>query len=187
MESDLYETLVRNKIHSSAFIDPSVIIGTGNIICEGVIIRSGVQIGDNNYIGPYCIIGDFAEKNAYFHIQGKVLIGSNNRFTKQVTVDAGTEGPTIVKNNCILLKNAHVGHDAYIHDDVTLSCNAMIGGFTEVKRGCNIGLGAAIHQRLTIPENVMVGMNAAVTKKTVLQPNRKYAGVPARDIGSNER
>lgn len=187
MEIDLYETSVRNKIHPSAFVDPSVIIGTGNTICEGVIIRAGVQIGDGNYIGPYCIIGDFPEKAGYFETPGKVLIGSNNRFTKQCTIDSGTEGPTIVKNNCILLKSAHVGHDAYLHDNVTLSCNAMVGGFTEVKQGCNIGLGAAIHQRLVVPENCMIGMNSTVTKKSVLQAGRKYAGSPCRDIGSNER
>lgn len=187
MENDLYEVTVRNKIDPSAFVDPTVIIGTGNVICEGVIIRAGVQIGDNNYIGPYSIIGDFPEKTGYFETPGKVLIGSNNRMTKQVTVDAGTEGPTIIKNNCILLKSAHVGHDAYLHNNVTLSCNAMVGGFTEVGDGCNIGLGAAIHQRLIIPGGVMIGMNSTVTKKSVLQPGRKYAGSPCRDIGSNER
>lgn len=178
---------MENEIDGNSFVHHNVIIGTGNIICEGVIIRDGVQIGDNNYFGPYCIIGDFAEKHGYFDKLGKVLIGSNNRFTKQVTVDSSTEEVTIIKDNCIFLKNAHVGHDAYIHGDVILSCNSVVGGHTIVNKNCNLGLGAVIHQRLTIPENVMIGMNSTITKKTALQPGRKYAGSPARDIGSNER
>ena len=48
-------------------------------------------------------------------------------------------------------------------------------------------MGAAIHQKSNIPEGVMIGMNAVVTKKSVLFSNLKYAGVPVRYIGSNER
>lgn len=184
---EIYEETQRNKIHPSAFVDPTVIMGEGNVICEGVIIRAGVQLGDYNFIGPYCIIGDFPEKVGYFTIPGKVIIGSGNRLTKQVTIDAGTTDVTIIKNNCILLKNSHCGHDSYLHDNVTLSCNVCVGGFTQVGQGVNMGLGSVAHQRLVIPGNVMIGMNAVITKKTVLQPGRMYAGVPARDIGENKK
>jgi UDP-N-acetylglucosamine acyltransferase len=186
---DIYESK-ENFISPHAFVDPNAIIGTGNFIGVGVIIRAGVQIGDNNFIGPYSIIGEAAEKVGYFEwnrLPGKVLIGSNNIITKQVTIDAGTDDVTIIKSNCILLKNSHLGHDAYLEDGVTLSCNAVIGGFTKVGKGTNFGIGAVAHQRLTIPESCMIGMNTTITKKTVLQPFRKYAGIPARDIGENKR
>jgi UDP-N-acetylglucosamine acyltransferase len=176
-----------NDVHPSAIIEAGAILGTGNTIKEGVIIRAGVQIGDNNHVGPYCIIGDNAEKVGFFNKPGLVIIGSGNRFTKQITIDAGTERPTIIKNNTILLKNAHVGHDAVIKDGVTLSCNVCIGGFTEVGDRTNFGLGAVAHQRLVIPSDIMVGMNTTITKKTHLEPNRKYVGSPARDMGENKK
>ncbi len=159
-----------NEISGYSFVHHNVVLGKGNTICEGVIIREGVQIGDNNYFGPHCIIGDYPEKHGYFDKFGKVVIGSNNRFTK---------------HNCIFLKSAHVGHDAYIHNDVILSCNSVVGGHTIVNEKCNLGLGAVIHQRLTIPEGCMIGMNSTITKTTVLTPWRKLAGSPARDIGKN--
>ena len=183
---EIYES-VKNQTHSSAFVHHNVIMGEGNIICEGVIIREGVQLGDGNYIGPYCIIGDYPEKQGYFDKAGKVLIGNNNRFTKQCTVDASTDGLTIIKNNVIMLKGSHLGHDARLNDRVVLSCNVLIGGHTEVGEGCNFGLGSVAHQRLKIPEYTMVGMNSTITKKTVMQPGRKLVGSPARDIGSNIR
>jgi len=31
----------------------------------------------------------------------------------------------------------------------------------------------------------MIGASAFIGKKTILQPYRKYAGVPAKDIGEN--
>jgi UDP-N-acetylglucosamine acyltransferase len=157
----------------------------GNTIHPTAIIAYGVEMGEGNYIGPYCIIGESAEKVGHFNKRGRVIIGDNNTFTKQVTIDSGGESYTIIGSGCILLKNAHVGHDCVIYHNVVLSCNAMIGGHSTINERCNIGLGAAIHQRTELPEGCMVGMNSTITKKTPLQPFRKYAGTPARDIGPN--
>lgn len=177
----------RNYISPFAFVHPSVIMGKGNYISEGVIIREGVTMGDNNYFGPYAVIGEVPEKKGYFNKFGRVIIGNNNRFEKFVTVDSGTEGTTIVENNVIMLRGSHIGHDVCLHNGVILSCNVLIGGHTIVARNTNFGLGAVAHQRLVIPEGCMIGMNSTITKKTVFTPFRKYAGSPAKDIGSNVR
>lgn len=176
-----------NEISAHAFVHPNAVLGKRNIIMEGAIIREGVVIGDDNYFGPYCVIGEVPEKRGYFDKYGSVVIGNGNRFEKQVTVDSGSELMTIIHNNVIMLKNAHVGHDCQIHDNVGISCNAAVGGFTIVHKNTNIGLNATIHQRLEIPEGVMIGMNSTVTKKSILQPGRKYAGSPVKDIGPNVR
>lgn len=176
-----------NEISAFAFVHPNAVLGKGNVVMEGAIIREGCVIGDNNYFGPYCIIGEVPEKRGYFSKYGKVLIGDNNRFEKQVTVDSGSEKDTIVGDNVIMLKNSHLGHDCEISDGVSISCNAAIGGFTRIGKGAVIGLNATVHQRLQVPEGCMIGMNSTITKKTVMQPFRKYAGSPARDIGSNVR
>ena len=116
-----------------------------------------------------------------------MVIGNNNRFTKQVTIDAGTDKVTEIGNHVIMLKNSHVGHDARVHDHVIISVNAVICGHTEVFEKTNFGVGSVAHQRTVIPENCMIGMNAVVTKKSVLQAGKKYAGVPVRCIGDNVR
>ena len=85
------------------------------------------------------------------------------------------------------MKHSHVGHDAIIGENVTISCGAKIGGHSVIGKHCNIGLGAVIHQKVTIPEGCMIGANAFIGKKTELNPHRKYAGVPAKDIGENIR
>ena len=177
----------RNKISAFAFVSPNAILGTGNVIMEGVIIRDNVVIGDNNYFGPYCIIGEVPEKRGYFTIYGKVRIGSNNRFEKQVTVDSGSENITKIGDGVLMLKSSHIGHDCEISDNVSISCNAAIGGFTKIGKGTVIGLNATVHQRLDVPEGCMLGMSSTITKKTVLAPFRKYVGTPARDIGENIR
>jgi UDP-N-acetylglucosamine acyltransferase len=174
-----------NDISDFAFVGPCVIMGDNNVVMEGAIIRDGVIMGDNNYVGPYCIIGDLPEKRGWFDKGKGVDIGDDNRFTKQVTIDAGTVNKTKIHNRVLMLKNAHVGHDAQISDNVVLSCNSAIGGWTDVGADCNFGLGAVAHQRLVIPENCMIGMNSTITKKSFLNAHHKYAGSPVREIGLN--
>lgn len=159
----------------------------GNFIHPTAIIGD-VKMGKGNYIGPFCIIGFPAEHKAYWGKEQKgVEIGNNNVFTGHVTIDSGTENVTAIGNGCWFLKHSHAGHDAVIGDNVTISCGAKIGGHTIIGSYSNIGLNACIHQWVDVPEGCMIGMNAAVTKKLEMQAYRKYAGVPAKDIGSNLR
>lgn len=176
---------IGNKIHPSAHIHPDAKLGDGNTIMEGAIIREGVTMGDGNYVGPYCILGDVPEKVGWFDKPAGVEIGNNNRFTKQVTIDSGTTTKTIIGNNNIYLKNSHQGHDATVMDNNVFSCNSMIGGWCEISNHVNLGLGAAIHQRKSIPQGVIIGMNSTVVKDSKLDAWRKYAGSPVKDVGSN--
>lgn len=156
-----------NKIHPTAVIGPNV------------------ELGDNVYIGPYCIIGFPAEHKGCWPNPGKVIIGDDCILTGLVTVDAGTESPTIIKSGVWMMKHSHVGHDAVIESGVTLSCGVKVGGHCWVQDGTNIGLNACIHQRVVIPKNCMIGMGAIITKKTVMEEGMKYAGNPAKQIGVN--
>lgn len=150
------------------------------------IIYPGVVIGKNVYIGEYCIIGSPPEWKGHEDKSKGVIIGDNVRITGLVTIDAGAGKPTEIQDGCYIMKHAHVGHDAVIGKEVTISCGAKIGGHTVVGDYCNIGLNAVLHQKVFIPMGCMIGACAFIGKKTELNPFRKYAGVPAKDIGSNE-
>ncbi len=167
-----------------------------NYIHPTAVIGDNVILGDNNYIGAYCIIGHPAEHKKYWKkkkIQGveineiecgQVIIGSGHMITGLVTIDAGTQDPTIIGNNCFIMKHSHIGHDCNIQDDVTISCGAKIGGHSIVKQYSNIGLNAVLHQFTTIERGCMIGASAFI--KGITEEFTKYAGVPARKIGSNE-
>lgn len=170
-----------------------------NFIHPTAIIGPNVTLGDGNYIGPYCIIGLPAEHKKFWpglernnwgletHKIGKVIIGNNNIFTGHVTIDAGTEQPTIVQDKCFLMKGVHLGHDVFLGDEVTISCGAKIGGHTVIGSYSNLGLNCVIHQKQIIKEGVMIGMGAVVTRKLDTEPYKTYAGNPAKMIGENHR
>lgn len=156
----------------------------GNNIHDTAIIYEGCIIGTGNVIGPYCIIGAPAEWHGH-EDSGNVIIGNNNKITGLVTIDSGGSGKTLISNDCWLLKHCHIGHNAVIHDNVTISCGAKIGGHSVLKESVNAGLNCAVHQNITIAEGCMIGMGAVVTKKLITEPYKIYAGNPAKLIGEN--
>lgn len=161
-----------------------------NFIHPTAIIGDNVILGDNNYIGPYCIIGDPAEHKKYWgkkdgwdEDKAKVIIGDNNIITGLVTIDAGTENDTIIESNCFIMKHAHIGHDCHVLNNVTISCGAKIGGHSIIGEGSNIGLNAVLHQFSIIKKGCMIGASAFFKGESEVET--KYAGVPARKLGLN--
>lgn len=157
------------------------------LIHPTAIIYDNVTIEDGVYIGPYCIIGGPPEWKGKEKESKGVYIMSGTIITGLVTIDSGAEGLTIIAKDCYLMKHSHVGHDAILKNGVTLSCGAKVGGHSEIGEYTNIGLNAIIHQKLKIPSGCMIGMGAVITKRTELKENCKYAGVPAKFIGYNDR
>ena len=155
------------------------------MIHHTAIIGENVIIEDNVFIGAYCIIGHPAEWKGKEDNNAGVIIKSGTRITGMVTIDAGAEIPTLIEENCYLMKHSHVGHDARLSKGVTLSCGAKIGGHSIIGENTTIGLNAVIHQKVTIPEGCMIGASSFVGKKSLLKPNHKYAGVPVRELGEN--
>jgi len=170
-----------------------------NYIHPTAIIGDNVTLGDNNYIGAYSIIGDPAEHKKFWTyirnpfnidngmrevVKGKVIIGNNNIITGLVTIDAGTEQVTYIGDNCFIMKHAHIGHDCTINNNVTISCGAKIGGHSTIGEHSNIGLNAVLHQFSKIHVGCMIGASAFFKGES--EPFTKYAGVPARKLGSNE-
>jgi len=149
-------------------------------------IADNVIIEDDVYIGPFCVIGFPAEWRGREHESKGVIIKKGTRITGLVTIDGGVEKPTIIGEKCYLMKHSHVGHDAQIGDNVTISCGAKVGGHTEVGDKCNLGLNSVLHQKIIVPPGCMIGASAFVGKKSVLKPYHKYVGVPVKEIGENK-
>ena len=158
-----------------------------NEIHPTAIIYEDVELGDNNYIGAYCIIGAPPEHKKHWdnpNPWSKVIIGNNNVITGLVTIDGCTDGQgTIIKDNCFIMKHAHIGHDCTINNNVTISCGAKIGGHSVIGEKSNIGLNAVLHQFSNIKVGCMIGASAFFKGES--EPYTKYAGVPAKSLGQN--
>lgn len=154
------------------------------------VIYDNVDIGENVYIGPFCVIGAPPEHSTEDVGPGKgVSIGDNVRLEKAVVVDSGIERKTVIDTGCRAMSGAHVGHDAYIASYVVLSPKCCVGGFTYIGSQTNVGMGAVIHQKITIHPRCMIGMGAVITKAVAdrMAHTQTWAGNPARLLGPNKK
>jgi UDP-N-acetylglucosamine acyltransferase len=148
------------------------------------IIHENVELGEGCVVEAYVVLGSEAEHKAYFGKPKKrVVIGKNCVIREYVTVNSGTERDTVIGDNCTLLRGSHVAHDCIVGNDVTLSCNSILGGHSEVMDHANLGLGSVVRQRLVVGTGVMLGMNAVATRN--LKPWCVYMGVPAKLFKQN--
>lgn len=176
-----------------------------NIIHHTAIIDNGVQLGENNYIGPYCyitgytIIGNNNRFEAYCSIGTPpehrdhfdnspfpVIIGDGNTIREFVTINTGTVRNTVLGNNIVMLRNSHIGHDSIIEDKANLSCNVLIGGHSHIMEGANFGLGSMCHQFLVIGAYSMIGMGGIVVKSSIIQPGEIHIGNPVKFLKENK-
>jgi UDP-N-acetylglucosamine acyltransferase len=152
------------------------------------VIYQGVEVGENVYIGAFCVIGAPPEHDAFpMHIGGMVIICEGAHIDGASTIDSGTESYTVIGANTRIMKQCHVGHDATIGQHVHLAPGAKIGGHAEIGDYANIGLNATVHQNVTVPPGCMIGQSCAVVKSTQMQPFQVYAGVPAHHIRENTK
>ena len=104
-----------------------------NFIHPTAIIGDNVILGDNNYIGAFCIIGDPAEHKKYWgQEKGKVIIGNNNIVTGLVTIDAGTEVPTIIEDNCFIGARSEVVEGVVVERNSVLSMGVFLSASTRI-------------------------------------------------------
>jgi UDP-N-acetylglucosamine acyltransferase len=161
-------------------------IGKGNTIHPTAIIYDNVEIGNNNYIGAFCVIGSPAEYKGMLDMNEGVVIGNGNRITEFAVINSGTLNPTTIGNDNFIMRNVHIAHDVIIGNENTTSANTTLGGTVTVGDNCNLGMSCVVHQAQTIPDGVMVGMGAVITKGIQLKPWHIYAGVPAKEIKFNQ-
>lgn len=177
--------LMSSYIHPTAVIGENVVLGENNYIGPYCYITGDTIIGNNNRFEAYCSIGTPAEHRDYFFKEGKTIIGDNNIFREFITINAGSKNITELKNNIIMLRNSHVGHDCFLEDKINLSCNVLIGGHSYLMEGSNFGLGAICHQYSVIGSYSMIGMGTVITKKSTIEPGKIYTGSPAKFLKNN--
>tara|TARA_R110000868_G_scaffold14426_4_gene67245 strand:+ start:41899 stop:42396 length:498 start_codon:yes stop_codon:yes gene_type:complete len=158
-----------------------------HLIHSTALIGNNVIIEDDVYIGPYCIIGCPPEWKGKENQNKGVLIKKGTTLTGMVSIDGGAERTTVIGENCYIMKHAYIAHDCIVGNNVTMSAGSKLAGFCTVGFNVNLGMGVAVHQKSILPEGIMIGMNGVVTKKSKLEPYQKYAGVPVKHIGSNDR
>lgn len=156
-----------------------LIVGEHCVLCPGVVLYSGCEIGNRNLLGDFCSIREESKT------------GDNCIISRNVSVNYNTiiGSDTKIMDNSHITGNMKIGNHVFISVLVSTTNDNSMGRREyneEYIQGAHIGdyttIGAAanILPGVTIGNNVVVGASALVTKD--IPDNKLVMGVPAKVI-----
>lgn len=154
------------KIGAYSVVGPNVKIGDGSVIAPHVFIDGHTTIGENNKIYSYTAIGGEPQSVAYKDEPTLTVIGDNNVFRENITVNRGTsidDGITSIGDNNLFMAYVHIAHDCRLGSNLLFSNNASLAG--HVRCGDHVVLAGytLIHQFVRIGEYSFCGVNTYCT------------------------
>jgi sugar O-acyltransferase (sialic acid O-acetyltransferase NeuD family) len=155
------------RISEFNHLTQSALIAVGNPADKKALLSKlpeGTQFW--NYVSPRAYVIDGLKMGMGNFICAGVIVTTN------VTIG----------NHVHLNLHTTVGHDAIIGDFVTTAPSVNISGNVNIGNGVYLGTNACIREKLSICENVVLGMNAGVVSNIV--ESGIYVGTPATKIKS---
>lgn len=173
------------KIHKSAIVHPSAVlgkeveigpfsiigedvtIGDGTIIKNHVTIIGTTTIGRNNVVYPNAVLGAEPQDLKYRGERTYLVLGDNNVVREGVTINVGTAGggeKTVIGDNNFFMAYAHIAHDCIIEDSVLLANGVLLGGHVVVERGAKLMGLVGIQPFVTIGRYAYVGGHTRIVQ-----------------------
>lgn len=141
-------------------IGPDAELGDDCELVSHVVVAGRTRIGPRTRIFPFASVGHAPQDLKYRGESSSLEIGADCQIREGVTINPGTRSGgmvTRIGDRCVLLANAHVGHDSTLGDDVILSNNVMIAGHVRIGECANLSGGVAVHQFSRIGAHAFVG------------------------------
>jgi UDP-N-acetylglucosamine acyltransferase len=165
------------RIHPTAVIDPSAVIGAGCEIGPYCVIGAGVRLGEGcwlqhhvslhgsaeigrgNKFFPFACLGQQTQDLKYVGEPTHLVVGDGNTFREFVTVHRGTApgSATRIGSGGNFLAYTHIAHDCTVGDHVIFSNNGTVAGHVEVGDHAIIGGLTAVHQFCRIGRHALTG------------------------------
>jgi len=162
------------KINQLAVVNDYCKIGARSEICEFSVIGSQPYMFQRD---EYSILYKNYDNNEGVIIENDVYIGTH------VSIEYGIEKPTVIKYGTKVDNHVLIGEETTIDPLCIIVGGSNIAGHSIIGKKSFIGLGVNIKPKITIGENVLVGMGSTVIKD--IPDNEIWAGNPARFIKKN--
>ena len=196
------------KIHPTAIIDSSAILGKNVIVGAYTVIGKNVSIGDNSIIKAQAqivantkmgannivcagsILGELAQDISIDPRKDSsdnnwLEIGDNNIFYPHTNISRGLyDKITSIGSNCFFFNQSHLGHDVKVGNNCIISQSVVIGGRSEIGNYVHLGGGTAVHQFCKIGDYAMIGAMILIRKDVL--PFFLAAGEPVKHYKINK-
>ncbi len=154
------------KIGPFTTIGPDVVIGENTTIESSVVIARWTTIGNDCKIMNGVTIATPPQDHKYKGERNEVVIGDRCIIREFVTIHLPTgEGKkTSIGNDCMIMTNVHIPHNAKIGNNVIISSFAGLSGHAEIADNVIIGGLTGIHQYVRIGKMAMIGGQAKIVQ-----------------------
>lgn len=145
-------------------------IGSGTRLVSHVVIDGHTELGQDNIVYPFAMLGGPPQHTAYRGEPTRLMIGDRNIIREHATMNLGTVnggGVTQVGSDSFFMIESHVGHDCVLGDHVILTKQATLGGHCQIGDYVIVGGLAAVHQFTRVGRHAMIGGLAAVVKDVI--------------------
>jgi len=171
-------------IHSTAIIDDKVTIapdveigpycvlqgeitiGSGTVLESHVVIEGNVTIGEGNHFFSFVSIAAPQDKK-YDGEPTTVVIGNNNTFRENVTINRGTVqdiGKTVIGDDNWVMAGVHIAHDCIIGNHCIFANAVALAGHVEVNDWAILGGYTLVHQFCKVGEHSFCGMGSVINQ-----------------------
>lgn len=168
-------------------IGPNVHIGERTLLHNHVTIQRDTEIGRDNVIYPYAVVGGDPQDKKYRHEQTFLRIGDRNHIREMATLHRGTaNGGGLTEIGCdnLIMATAHVAHDCRIGNGVVIANAVMLAGHIVIEDFATIAGGAGLHHFVTVGTLAMIGGMARVSRD--IPPYLVVEGRPAKPRKVND-
>ncbi|KAM3555244.1 hypothetical protein MY1884_005695 [Beauveria asiatica] len=169
------------------FIGDDVSIGDNTVLVSHVTIQSSTTIASHCTIYPQAALGGPPQDKKTAGQQCGLVIGHGVIIRECATIHTGAQdggnGFTTIGNNCLIMANAHVGHNCRLEDDVVIVTGAAVGGHAFIGKGAVISGQAAVVQWCRVGQLAFVAAGSIVTRDAL--PFSTVHGFRARPVGVN--
>jgi len=159
------------RLGAGVRIGPYCIVGDNVVLHDDVelvshaVVEGRTTVGAGTRIFPFASVGHQPQDLKYHGEHSRLEIGENCTIREAVTINPGTEGGgmlTRIGDNCLIMANAHVAHDAILGDNVIMANYVGIAGHVQVGDNVIFGGTCVVHQFTRIGAHAFIGAQSMV-------------------------
>jgi UDP-N-acetylglucosamine acyltransferase len=153
------------RIGPYSMVGPRVVLGDNVELVSHAVIDGNTRIGAGTRVFPFASVGHEPQDLKFHGEDSRLEIGERCTIRESVTINPGTENGgmlTKIGNDCLIMANAHVAHDAIIGNNVVMANYVGIAGHVHVGDNVIFGGTCVIHQFTRIGPHAFIGAQSMV-------------------------
>jgi UDP-N-acetylglucosamine acyltransferase len=164
-------------INSGAQLDTNVSIGAFSVIGANVRIAGGTvvqshcvidghtEIGRDNTIFPFCVLGAVPQDKKYAGEPTRLVIGDRNTIRESCTFNLGTAqggGITQLGNDNWMMAYVHLAHDCRVGNHTIFANHSTLAGHVVIDDWVILGGFTGVHQFVRVGAHALTGVSSVV-------------------------